>query len=257
MPKHYWERTTFRGIHSQQAKVEHGQAYAADLLNLRIDGDGWLRTRPPADAIGTDGLPITGLAATDDFLWVLRTDGQLYVRPRPFDSEIAVPGVLPTLPTAPPTPQPEPEPPPVGDPEVIPPEPEPEPEPPEPTVPLTDVGDGSIPDPDYYDRRFRPNEFIGVRFPLTPEAPDPTPTVTVSFDNPEWRSATIYVNAGDLVVTAVSPGADSPDYGPFGDGESAAGEMRVVISQTGGQTFVRGVYALSAVGPNVVIPPSL
>ena len=110
MPKYTWERTAFIGIHTQQAKVEHGEVYAADLLNLRIDGDGWLRIRPPAEAIGNDGLPITGTAVTDRLLFLARTDGRLYVRKRlSLDTEREVTGVLETTLAPPPTPTPPPE----------------------------------------------------------------------------------------------------------------------------------------------------
>lgn len=77
---HTWQQTSFLGLHTQPAKAENGHLYADDLQNLRIDGDGWLRLRSDALALDPDGENITGVAATTKHVFLLRSDGKLYVR---------------------------------------------------------------------------------------------------------------------------------------------------------------------------------
>ena len=79
MPSFDWEKSKFVGIHTQPSKVEAGEIFAANMQNLRIDSDGWLQLRESIIASLPDGENITGVASTQDHLWVLR-DGKLYVR---------------------------------------------------------------------------------------------------------------------------------------------------------------------------------
>ena len=80
MAKYHWERTTFTGIHTEQAKAENGAAYALDMANLRIDGDGWLQPRSAISEVGSGtGAGITGIAATPTHIFILR-QGRLFVR---------------------------------------------------------------------------------------------------------------------------------------------------------------------------------
>ena len=72
MPKLYWERTTFTGIHTEQAKVENGEAYARDMANLRVDGDGWLQPRSKVSDFGKPKANMTGVAATPNHLFALQ-----------------------------------------------------------------------------------------------------------------------------------------------------------------------------------------
>ena len=79
-----WQLDRFNtGIHTEPGKVTEpvGEYYANELLNLRVDDNGWLRTRQRIFASGASGADITGVAATDERLYVLRTDG-LFVRDR-------------------------------------------------------------------------------------------------------------------------------------------------------------------------------
>ena len=78
MAKYNWERTTFTGIHTEQAKTENGSAYARDMANLRIDGDGWLQPRSAINDLGSSGDDITGIATTPSHVFILR-DGTLYI----------------------------------------------------------------------------------------------------------------------------------------------------------------------------------
>lgn len=72
------------GLTSEQAKTEAGQRYAKDMLNLRVDDNGWLRWRQNLYPSGTHGgrPNITGVAGTKNHLYVLRADGTLYIRSR-------------------------------------------------------------------------------------------------------------------------------------------------------------------------------
>lgn len=77
MPKFHWERTTFTGIHTEQAKTENGEAYARDMANLRIDGDGWLQNRSEITTLGLPGDNISGIATTPTHVFILR-EGKLF-----------------------------------------------------------------------------------------------------------------------------------------------------------------------------------
>lgn len=79
MPKIDYELTDFKGIHTAQGKVPAGHTYAHDLLNLRIDKEGWLspRSRITDFPIGDD---VTGIATSPTHIFTLRTDGTLWVR---------------------------------------------------------------------------------------------------------------------------------------------------------------------------------
>lgn len=80
MPNIDWELSKFIGMHTQPSKVEGGEVYGSDMQNLRIDGDGWLRPRSEVLSLDPDGENITGIAASQDHVWILRSDGKLYVR---------------------------------------------------------------------------------------------------------------------------------------------------------------------------------
>lgn len=80
MPRIDWELSKFIGMHTQPSKVEGGEIYAEDMQNLRIDGEGWLCPRSDITDVAIDGENITGVASTQHHLWVLRSDGKLYVR---------------------------------------------------------------------------------------------------------------------------------------------------------------------------------
>ena len=68
-----WALSKFMGIHTQPAKLEEGgDLFAADMLNLRIDGNGWLRLRSDITAIGPPGYVITGVATTPKHVFILR-----------------------------------------------------------------------------------------------------------------------------------------------------------------------------------------
>ena len=85
-----------RGIHTKPARVEGGEGYAADIENLRVDQDGFLRLRDAFEAVGvtTETEAITGVAATANFLFVLRANGKLYVSLfDSLDSETEIEGV--------------------------------------------------------------------------------------------------------------------------------------------------------------------
>ena len=72
--------STFKGLYTQQAKTAPDDTYASDMLNLRIDGEGWLQ--PRADVKTVQRLPsdITGIAATATHVFLLTSGGQLYVK---------------------------------------------------------------------------------------------------------------------------------------------------------------------------------
>lgn len=82
------------GIHTKPAEVAEGQgeSYARDAVNLFVDGDGFLRTRRGYTAVGPDGDDITGVAASSDSIFVLRS-GTLYRRTlTDLEAETEVPG---------------------------------------------------------------------------------------------------------------------------------------------------------------------
>ena len=78
-----WKRNSFLGIHTQPAKVPEGggDQFFADLLNMRIDGNGWLQLRPPVEDIRTFSNDITGVATTDTHAFLLFDNGDLKVAP--------------------------------------------------------------------------------------------------------------------------------------------------------------------------------
>ena len=90
-----WQLDNFAlGMHTEPAKTEGGERYAAEIQNLRIDSDGWLRERSAVEAIGPDVRNITGVAATPKHIFVLRDDGKLYIRDRDgLDTETEITGV--------------------------------------------------------------------------------------------------------------------------------------------------------------------
>ena len=81
MPK-IWELSNFSlGIHTEPGRVQGGERYAADLNNLMVDEDGWLILRSNFKTVGPGGAPITGIAASNTHLFILRNTGRLYCRP--------------------------------------------------------------------------------------------------------------------------------------------------------------------------------
>lgn len=77
-----FEITKFIGMHSQPEKIRGGEQFAADIKNLRIDENGWLQNRAPIADITPGILPITGLALSNEYLFVLRSNGGLSIRHR-------------------------------------------------------------------------------------------------------------------------------------------------------------------------------
>ena len=68
------------GINSYPASAPgSNHTTARDVLNLRVDGDGYLRLAPAVADWITFGAPVTGIARAYDHLFFLRDDGELYV----------------------------------------------------------------------------------------------------------------------------------------------------------------------------------
>ena len=91
-----WQLDNFAlGMHTEPAKTQGGERYAAEIQNLRIDSDGWLRERSEIMAVGSPNAQnITGIAATPKHVFVLRADGKLYIRDRDdLDTETEITGV--------------------------------------------------------------------------------------------------------------------------------------------------------------------
>lgn len=83
-----WNITQFNHIFSYPADADGGaEAYAQDMVNLRVDRWGNLRQRPAikpltmanANGIAPDGISITGVAAGARQLAWMRSDGRLYL----------------------------------------------------------------------------------------------------------------------------------------------------------------------------------
>ena len=75
-----WQTENFsRGLHTQPARAGGGENYAADIQNLQVDGDGFLRLRPNFRTVGPGGENITGVAASHTHLFILRGN-RLYLR---------------------------------------------------------------------------------------------------------------------------------------------------------------------------------
>ena len=89
-----WRTENFsRGLHTKPARAGSSETYAADIENLQVDGDGFLRLRPNFRTVGPGGANITGVAASEKHLFILRDDGKLYIREiADLDSETEVPG---------------------------------------------------------------------------------------------------------------------------------------------------------------------
>ena len=94
-----WQIENFsRGIHTKPARIEGGELYAADIENLQVDGDGFLRLRSNFRTIGPGGADITGIAASEAHLFILRADGKLFLRDiTDIGKEVEIPGVGPHL----------------------------------------------------------------------------------------------------------------------------------------------------------------
>ena len=91
-----WQLDNFAlGMHTEPAKTQGGERYAAEIQNMRIDSDGWLRERSEIMAVGSPNAQnITGIAATPKHVFVLRADGKLYIRDRDdLDTETEITGV--------------------------------------------------------------------------------------------------------------------------------------------------------------------
>ena len=90
-----WQLDNFAlGMHTEPGKQRGGSRYAADINNLEVDGDGWLRLRPNFLKVGTGGENITGLDASNEYLFILRDDGNLYIRSLDdLETETEIPGV--------------------------------------------------------------------------------------------------------------------------------------------------------------------
>ena len=91
-----WRVENFsRGLHTKPARAEGGESYAADIENLRVDGDGFLRLRSNFRTVEPGGADITGVAVSEKHLFILRADGKLYIRSitQGLTTETEVPGV--------------------------------------------------------------------------------------------------------------------------------------------------------------------
>ena len=78
-----WRVENFsRGLHTKPARIEGGELYAADIENLQVDSNGFLKLRTNFGEAGTvlDPNEITGVAATADYLFLLRSDGTLWLQ---------------------------------------------------------------------------------------------------------------------------------------------------------------------------------
>ena len=78
--KKLWGLDNFSGgMFTQPAKTENGDNYAFSVENLLADKEGYLSLSPELREVvgGTDAL--SGAAATDDYVFVLRSDGSLYI----------------------------------------------------------------------------------------------------------------------------------------------------------------------------------
>ncbi len=78
-----WRVENFsRGLHTKPARTEGGELYAADIENLQVDTNGFLKLRADFGDAGTklDPYEITGVAATADYLFLLRSDGRLWLQ---------------------------------------------------------------------------------------------------------------------------------------------------------------------------------
>ena len=78
-----WRVENFsQGIHTKPARTEGGELYAADIENLQVDNNGFLKLRADFGDAGTrlDPNEITGIAATTEYLFLLRSDGTLWLQ---------------------------------------------------------------------------------------------------------------------------------------------------------------------------------
>ena len=77
-----WRTENFsRGLHTKPARTEGGDLYAADIENLQVSNDGFLKLRINFTDSGIASNPneITGVASTADYLFLLRSDGKLWL----------------------------------------------------------------------------------------------------------------------------------------------------------------------------------
>ena len=88
MQELFWNVTKFNYIFSYPSDAEGGaESYAQDMVNLRVDRWGHLRLRPiiralqmhEAGDIAPEDSTITGVAASANALYWLRSDGKLFV----------------------------------------------------------------------------------------------------------------------------------------------------------------------------------
>ena len=78
-----WQTENFgRGIHTKPARTEGGELYAADIENLQVDNNGYLKLRVNFGGAGPVLSPheITGVASASDYLLILRSDGKLWLQ---------------------------------------------------------------------------------------------------------------------------------------------------------------------------------
>ena len=65
MQNYNWQIDNFAlGMHTEPAKTQGGERYAAEIQNLRVDSDGWLRERSAVQALGPNGANITGVGVS-------------------------------------------------------------------------------------------------------------------------------------------------------------------------------------------------
>ncbi len=67
-----WQLDNFAlGMHTEPSKTQGSERYAAEIQNLRIDENGWLRERYAIEQAGPAGENITGVTATPKFVFIV------------------------------------------------------------------------------------------------------------------------------------------------------------------------------------------
>lgn len=80
MDRIYWDSLTFAaGVNTHHAFTEAGDVFASEALNVRADGNGYLRLRQPTgfDARAHAAHAVTGLFSTQTHLFYLMSDGSM------------------------------------------------------------------------------------------------------------------------------------------------------------------------------------
>lgn len=82
MERLLWQVGNFAvGEHSEPARVGEGsERFAREVAGLSVDANGHLRPRVAFRGVGSEGASVTGVAAGQNFLLVLRSDASLSIR---------------------------------------------------------------------------------------------------------------------------------------------------------------------------------